>query len=159
MTDLGWTNMEVHPGLRLHKKTGAVMAVYVNDLLLAAGKHDEARLWEEIERHVKFDEPATPISKFLSGHHKVLIEGGVSTLTTQMKDFLMHAAEKFHIEAGAERLAKVRTLYLNEDFAAKGTESLELFARSVFSHLIKVLFAARLCRPNLLVATTYAFSK
>ena len=38
------TRMEVHPGLRLHKMTGAVMAVYVDDLLLAAGKNDEARL-------------------------------------------------------------------------------------------------------------------
>ena len=71
LADLGWTRMEVHPGLWLHKKTGAVMAVYVDDLLLAAGKHDEARLWEEIERHVKLGEPATPISKFLGGHHKV----------------------------------------------------------------------------------------
>ena len=61
--------------------------------VLAAGKHDEARLWKEIERHVKFGEPATPISKFLGGHHKVLIEGGVSTFTTQMKDFLLDAAE------------------------------------------------------------------
>ena len=87
----------MHPGLWLHKKTGAVMAVYVDDLLLAAGKHDEARLWKEIEHHVKFGEPATPISKFLGGHHKVVIEGGVSTLTTQMKDFLLDAAEKFRI--------------------------------------------------------------
>ena len=31
--DLGWTRMEVHPGLWLHKKTGAVMAVYVDDLV------------------------------------------------------------------------------------------------------------------------------
>ena len=82
---------------------------------MAAGKHDEERLWKDIERHDKFGEPATPISKFLGGHHKVLVEGGVSTLTT-MKDFLTDAAEKFHIEAGAERLTKVRTPYLDEDF-------------------------------------------
>ena len=37
LIDLGWTKMVVHPGLWLHKKTGAVMAVYVDDLLLAAG--------------------------------------------------------------------------------------------------------------------------
>ena len=113
--------MEVHPGLWLHKKTGAVMAVYVDDLLLAAGKNDEARLWKEIEHHVKFGEPATPISKFLGGHHKVVIEGGVSTLTTQMKDFLLDAAEKFRIESGAERLASVRTPYLDEDFSREGS--------------------------------------
>ena len=151
--------MQVHLGLWLHKKTGAVMAVYVDDLLLAAGKHDEARLWKEIEHHVKFGEPATPISKFLGGHHKVVIEGGVSTLTTQMKDFLLDAAGKFRIESGAERLASVRTPYLDEDFAAKGAEDPGVFAASASSHLMKVLFAARLCRPDLLVAITRLASK
>ena len=92
--------------------------------VLAAGKNDEAHLWKEIERHVNFGEPAAPISKFLGGHHKVLIERGASTLTTQMKDFLLNAAEKFRIESGAERLAKFRTPYLDEDFVAKGPVSL-----------------------------------
>ena len=159
LIDLGWTRMEVHPGLWLHKKTGAVMAVYVDDLLLAAGKHDEARLWKEIEHHVKFGEPATPISKFLGGHHKVSIERGVSIFTTQMKIILLDAAERFCLEAGVERLVKVRTPYLDEDFAAKGIEGPGVFAGSASSHLVKVLFAARLCRPDLLVAITYMFGK
>ena len=83
----------------------------------------------------------------------------MSTLTTQMKYLLLGAAEKFRIEAGAERLAKVRTPYLDEDFVAKGTEGPGVFAGSAFSHLMKVLFAARLCRPDLLVAITRLASK
>ena len=51
------------------QKTGAVMAVYVDDLLLAAGKHAEARFWKKVKHHVKFGESATPNSKFLGGHH------------------------------------------------------------------------------------------
>ena len=161
LTDLGWTRMDVHPGLWLHKnkKRGAVMAIYTDDLLLAAGKHDEACVWKGVERHVKFGEPAAPISKFLGGHHMVLIEGGVSTLVTQVTDFLLDAEEKFRIEAGAERLAKVRTPYLDEDFAAKGTEGPGVFAGSASSHLMKLLFAARLCRPDLLVAITRLANK
>ena len=135
------------------------MAVYVDDLSLAAGKHDEDRFWKEIERHVKFGEPAAPISKILGGHHKVLIKGSVSILTTQMKDFLLDAAGKFRIEAGAERLAKVRTPYLDEDFAAKGAEGPDVFPGSASSHLMKILFAARLCRADLLVAVTRLASK
>ena len=159
LSDLGWSRMEVHPGLWLRKKTGAVMAVYVDDLLLAAGKHDEARLWKEVERHEKFGEPAPPISKFLGGHHKVLIEGGVPTFTTLVRYFLLDAAGKFRIETGAERLATVRTPYLDEDFTAKGTEGPGVFAGSASSHLMNVLFAARLCRPDLLVAITRLASK
>ena len=68
LTSLGWTRMEVHPGFWLQKLTGAIMAVYVEDLMLSAGKRDEARLWSEIEQHVKFGEPLAPNSKFLGGH-------------------------------------------------------------------------------------------
>ena len=157
LIDLGWTRMEVHPGLRLHKKTGAVVAAYVDDLLLAAGKHVEARLWKDIESHVKFAEPAAPISRFLGGHHKVLIEGGVSTLTTQVGYFLLDAAEKFRIEAGAERLAKVRTPYFDEDFTTKGTEGPGVFAGSASPHLMEVFFAARL--PPGFACRHYAFGE
>ena len=135
------------------------MAIYVDDLILAAGKRDGARLWSEIVQHVQFGEPPTPISKFLCGHQKVLIEGGVTTLTTQVRDFQLDAAEKFRVEAGADRLAKVRMPYLEEDFTATGTEGPSLFAGTASSHLMKVLFAARLCRPDLLVATTRLASK
>ena len=56
----------------------------------------------------------------------------MSTLTAQMKGFLRDAAEKFRIEAGAERLTEVRTPYLDEDFAAKGTEGPGVFVGSAF---------------------------
>ena len=70
-----------------------------------------------------------PPLNFLGGHHKVVLEGGVSTLSTQMKDFLLDAAEKFRVESGAERLASVRTPYLDEDFTAKGAEGTFCFWR------------------------------
>ena len=85
--------------------------------------------------------------------------GRVDLRTTQMKDFLMDAVEKFRIEAAAGGPAKVRTSYLDGDFAAKGTEGPGLFAGSASSHLIKILFAARLCRPDLFVAITHLANK
>ena len=51
----------------------------------------------------------------------MVLEGGASTLSTQMKDFLLDAAENFRVESGAERLASVRTPYLDEDFTAEGS--------------------------------------
>ena len=89
------------------------MAIYVYDLLLAAEEHDEDRIRNKIERHIRFGLLATPISTFLGGHHKVLIEGGVSILTKQMRYFLLDSAEKFLMEAGVERLAQVGTPYVS----------------------------------------------
>ena len=63
------------------------------------------------------------------------------------------------MESGAERLASIRTPYFDEDFTAKGAEGPCVFADSASSHLMKVRFAARLCRPDLLVAITRLASK
>ena len=49
--------------------------------------------------------------------------------------------------------------YLDEDFAPKGTEGPGVFAGTASSHLMKVLFAARLCRPDLLVAIAHLAGK
>ena len=133
MTNLGWARMEVHPGLWLHRNTGAVMAIYVNDFLVTTGKNDEALFRKEIGSLVKVGELSTPISKFLGSHHKVMIEEGMSTLRMQMNDFLLDAAEKFCKEPGAERLASVRTPYLDEDLNAKGAVCLSVFAGSASS--------------------------
>ena len=77
----------------------------------------------------------------------------------QMKIFSVGCCGGFRIEAGAERLAKVRTLYLDEDFAAKGAEGPGVFAGSASSHLMTILFAVRLRRPYLLVAITRLANK
>ena len=36
LTRLGWVRQEVHPGLWLHTATGAILTVYVDDLIMAA---------------------------------------------------------------------------------------------------------------------------
>ena len=62
---LGWVRQEVHPGLWLHTATGAILTVYVDDLMMAARLRDEAGLWGALEKVVEFGEQPTPIQKFL----------------------------------------------------------------------------------------------
>ena len=88
-----------------------------------------------------------------------MIEGCVDSHNANQKYFVLEAAEKFRIESGAEQMASVESKYLDEDFSAKGAEGPSVFAGTAFSHLIKILFAARLCRPDLFVAITRLASK
>ena len=156
---LGWSKVESHPGLYIHDETKAVLVVYVDDLLMAAPTDAEERLWAEIAEHVQFSDPPEPISKFLGGHHSMTAQGGVTTSTCQMKEFLLDAVAKYQEEIGAKSLPPVRTPYLEEDFLPKGHDGPGLQAKSAASHLMKLLFAARLCRPDLLVAITRLASK
>ena len=62
-------------------------------------------------------------------------------------------------EIGVQRLPAARSPYLAEDFVPKGQDEPGVMAKTASSHLMKVLFAARLCRPDLLVAITRLASK
>ena len=92
---LGWVSLDSHPGFWTHKKTGALLAVYVDDLLMAAPAAEEGRLWRELEARVKFGEPAENIGKFLGGHHKIVTHGDLVTFECHMKEFVEDAAEKY----------------------------------------------------------------
>ena len=160
LVKLQWRRVESHPGLYVHSVTMAILVVYVDDLLLAAPPAEEARLWAEIEAHVGFGGDPEAISKFLGGHHKVLIDrSGVTSASCQMAEFISDAVQCYMDEIGVQRLPAVRSPYLDEDFVPKGQDDPGTMAKTASSHLMKLLFAARLCRPDLLVAITRLAAK
>ena len=149
LVKLQWRRVESHPGLYVHSVTMAILVVYVDDLLLAAPPAEEARLWAEIEAHVGFGGDPEAISKFLGGHHKVLIDrGGVTSASCQMAEFISDAVQCYMDEIGVQRLPAVRSPYLDEDFVPKGQDEPGVMAKTASSHLMKVLFAARLRMPS-----------
>ena len=159
LISLGWSKVDSHPGIWFQEQHDAVLAVYVDDLLMVAPPKVEMKLWDDIAAKVSFDEDPSPIGKFLGAHHHIKHEGKVTSLDVQMNEFLVDAAELYAQEVGIKKLAPVRTPYLPEDFAPKGTEQPGEQAGTASSHLMKLLFAARLCRPDLLVAITRLASK
>ena len=76
-----------------------------------------------------------------------------------MHDFLISAVERYMVEIKVTSLPQVRSPYLAEDFTPKGSEEGGSQSTTASSHLMKVLHAARLCRPDLLVAITRLASK
>ena len=65
---LGWKKCESHPGIWIHV-SGAVLAAYVDDLLMVAPRDQEVALWAAIASKVSFDEVRAPIGKFLGANH------------------------------------------------------------------------------------------
>ena len=127
--------------------------------MMASRARDEATLWASLELVVEFGDPPAPIQKFLGGMHDFSTKDGISELTVNMKDFLISAVQRYMDEVKISTLPFVRTPYLMEDFLPKGTEPAGAQSSTASSHLMKVLFAARLCRPDLLVAITRLASK
>ena len=95
LTRLGWVRQEVHPGLWFHTATGAILTVYVDDLMMAARLRDEPALWGSLEKVVEFGEQLTPIDKFLGGIHGFYTLDGITSLTVNMNAFLISAAKRY----------------------------------------------------------------
>ena len=151
---LGYQRVESHPGLFIHGATKAILVVYVDDLLLGAPALEDARLWKELESHIGFGGPPEEISKFLGGHHKFSVDDtGLVMARTNMCEFLRDACQRYKTEIGVTKLTVARSPYLDENFE-NGKDQPGKFASTAASHLMKLLFAARLCRPDLLVAIT-----
>ena len=159
LTELGWAPLDSHPGFWVHIETGALLAVYVDDLLLGAPADKEKRLWDDLASRVGFGDPPEPIAKFLGAHHRVTRDKDLVSYTCQMKDFLLDAAEKFMEETGVKHLAAARTPYPTEDFDPKANAVPGVHAKTASSHLMKLLYAARVCRPDLTVAITRLAAK
>jgi len=111
-----------------------------------------------LEDKVEFGEQPSDIGKFLGGMRDFK-KGRESTLIVNTRDFLASAVQRYKDEIGVKQLPRVRIPYLMEDFVAKGKEDAGAQAFTASSHLMKVLFAARLCRPDLLIATARLAAK
>ena len=114
LVELGWKKCESHVGIWIHV-SGAVLDVYVDDLLMVAPRDQEDALWAAIASKVSFDEEQAPIGKFLGAHHVFKKNGNYTTFTVEMEDFMKDAAAIYATEIGAKKLAEARTPYLPEN--------------------------------------------
>ena len=116
-------------------------------------------VWGTLEKVAEFGEQPTPIKKFLGGIHNSNTLDGATTLTVNMNAFPTSVVQRYMDEIKVTSLPHVCSPHLTEDFTPKGSEGPGLQAATASSHLMKVLFAARLCRPDLLVGITRLASK
>ena len=159
LEELGWERVAAHPGTWVHKETKALLAVYVDDLLMTAPPSHEKELWKALEERVNFDDEPAELAKFLGAHHQLSKSGKLTTGKVQMREFLLDAVANYLAETGEKSLSAARTPYLPENFSCKGGEDPGVHAKTCSSHLMKLLFAARLARPDLVVAITRLASK
>jgi len=152
LKDLGWKPVDNNPGVWFHIASKAVLVVYVDDLLLVADPRVSDKLWDEIGKVIDFQDPAAPIVRYLGTYHDYRQENKDTKLKTQMKKFLEDAAKVYMEEIGVKSLAKVDTPYLDEKFSEPDGSGKQ--NNTAASHLMKILFAARMCRPDLTVAIT-----
>ena len=137
--------------------------VYADDLLLIADIAHEAALWAGIEKHITFSEPALPIDRYLGAHYvieKFKYTSGVACVSFSfgMSEFLASACRVYSADVlnipGALGLMprKADTPYTTEDTAGDTDEPQDVMSSVCASHLMRLLFAAHVARPDLQTA-------
>ena len=104
LEELGWERVAAHPGTWAHKETKALLAVYVDDLLMTAPPSHEKELWKALEARVNFDQEPSELAAFLGAHHHLSKSGNMTTGKVQMREFLLDAV------ATRRRRARSRSL-------------------------------------------------
>jgi hypothetical protein len=159
----GWLPVLNQPGCWYHAITGSTLVVYVDDLLLIADPKIEASLWAGIEKHIVFSEPALPVDRYLGAHYTMedfTDQGGFPAVrfSVEMGEFCTTACQAFSDDVqrlpGAShlKLQKADTPYTSEDNAGDDDEPAGVLATVCASHLMRLLFAARVARPDLQTA-------
>ena len=139
LEELGWGRVAAHPGTWVHKETKALLAVYVDDLLMTAPSSHEKELRKAFEARINFDEGLSELGKFLGARHDLSKRGNMTTGKVQMRGFLHDAVSRYLEETGEKTLSAASTPYLPENFGPKGGEEPGVHAKTCSSHLMKLL--------------------
>jgi hypothetical protein len=159
----GWLPVQNQPGCWYHAATESTLVVYVDDLLMVAAREHEQALWAAIEKHIDFSEPALPIDRYLGAHYimeKFNDKHGKECMSfsVEMSDFLASACKAYEADvlriSGAAnlKLQKADTPYQSEDTAGDSDEPAGLMSKVCASHLMRLLYAARVARPDIQTA-------
>jgi hypothetical protein len=155
MKACGFLPLEGSPGFFYNVAEGVEMTVYVDDFTLIAPPCQEARIWAMLDKHITFKDPAEPLSRYLGVYHHLSEEkDGTVRLVTGAKQYLEAIVTRYMKEAGCTNLPYVPSPVL-EDKVDEGDDSPGHFAASASSHLMSILYIARLCRGDLLTTTSF----
>ena len=148
---MGFKPVEGMPSLWWNPTTRVLTAAYVDDIMASGPAKACEEFWKVLRSHVTIDEVTTP-GRFLGRDHSISKDGREVFLS--MKEYCLSAVDLYLKLVGDRPLKPVSTPYLDAELNASDWETRgELGERSA-SILMKILWLARLSRPDLSHAVT-----
>lgn len=162
MTELGWQSIDGWPSVWILRKELALLVVYVDDLLLVAATQMQAKLWASLENKIRFGELPKALDRYLGVHHTIERNGNDMKVIVSQRDFLKAAASTYAAEIDVRTLPRRVSPYHDVSGDAPPLDGNNLGtmpeiprgaqSSTCASHLMKLLYAARQSRPDLLLA-------
>ena len=161
---LGYESIDDWPSAYWHPVHKSYMLVYVDDLLGIGPEKELREGFKSLSEVVEID-PPEEISKYLGCEHHIRYKGAgeqrMTTTTFSMDAYCRDACNQFIEETGI-RLGKARSPYapdLDREQLEKLEEAPGKWGDLAAHFLMKLLYAARMCRPDLITAITKLASR
>ena len=147
--------MSGHPSTFSFADRDLVMIVYVDDLLLSGASHEHSRFWQDLEKLIKI-ENVDDLGRFLGRRHKIVATASGKGIAFNVRDYMKSAVDMYLGITKQSQLKPANTPFLPR--ASSTPEEWEEQAQlqtHACAVLMKLLWGARLGRPDLLKGITY----
>jgi hypothetical protein len=156
MRTAGFKALEGSPGFFYDPVRNCECTVYVDDFVLVAQPSNEASIWRQLDKLIDFKDPPEPISRHFGVYHHLSYskDGKVTTMAREGRKYLEAVVRKYCDETGAKSLPWVASPSL-DDTINDETQQPGKQATTAASHLMSILYIARLCRADVVVTTSF----
>ena len=147
MRKMGGVHMTGFQSSYWFEKSKLLLTLYVDDMILSGPSTSHKSFWDELQKHLEIEEP-TKVERILGRKREMFSDEKGSYVAMSMEDFLESSCEAY------ENLSKTKikesiTPYMPEgSINTSDWESRGMLADSASRILMKILWAARLCRPD-----------
>ena len=136
---------------------GLALVVYVDDFVLAGREEWHQSFWDALSKKVQIDDIGD-LGRFLGRHHSTVKVGDEETFAFDMRAYAQDIVTDYLRLSGGKKLKQVKTpFFASGDIESDGARG-ELADRAS-SILMKMMWLARLARPDLLRVTTWLATK
>eukprot|EP00971_Amphidinium_carterae_P350285 6491469-Amphidinium_carterae.2 len=151
----GWTEVDgwVQTYIKRVGQDTLITTVYVDDFVMAGPNHEQE--WDELRKHLILGE-VTPVDRVLGVQHHVFHGEATTEIKIEMSDFLKSAIERYNEIPNAPRLKDSASTPWRQHGPEEPNKMTEkgVLGPKAASLLMKILYAARMCRPDLIWTIT-----
>ena len=127
---------------------GLLLTLYVDDVLLSGPSHLHAEFWKTLSGHLEI-EPPTEVDRCLGRKHIFHHNEDSTEVEFDMVDFIQSSCD-FYVELAGKPLKEASSPYLPEgSLPLTEWESRGELSGTASRVLMKILWCARLCRPDI----------
>ena len=148
MKMMGAKHIDSFPSNFWIPKYKLLLTLYVDDIIVSGEATNHGPFWEELQRYLELDPPCD-VERVLGREHHIVRTQSTTKCSFQMREFIDNSCELYE-ELSGRKLKPAASPFVNDgSLTVNDWESRGSLSHQASRILMKILWCARLCRPDL----------